>query len=961
MNRGKTVRLALILTLAVVGMAVSACAEDPAQFDQRFGVVATDSSGWTHSIMPVQGPQYFEPLRAAWWYNYTPQLASAEVSGLSLFWPGYQRLYMFWKALATTSDAAIQDYARAAKAADPNAIIWWAMSNEPNDRGQANQVAADFAAIYLKHHKNLRIGDPTCKIMGPGLLNWTFQSNSCYQTGKSWYEEFRNAWAANPDCVAYSQSINGTNYPPQDAFCMHAYDLRGQSPVPFAPDDWRWCRDQMVACHDNLQTYPETQGLKIWNTEFASLKAPTMTQAADCPVGLVLWMRQQPWVERWFWFFTHGDKHGEWPALHLIDDNGNLSQLGLAYRDLTLLPMDASFYHFPYNAGYDAAPSYVRAGWSQAAGMGETLNAPGCDMYLIQNMDYLANTMRGRRYAADNGYIYKVRFNYLTNYDNYLFKLTMDTSAGIDRWQMDQYGTHTGYVEVDLSDDPVRYVAFGLCAKRSSSYTYETANWRAIVSNVMLLTCPNPPIVTDDGATTTGSDRLHASWQPPAGGKQPIAEYQYAIGTTAKATDVVGWTSAGVSTSIDHTGLNLEDGVPYYISVRAKDSHGHWGAIGCSDGIRRVPVAPSLASAKGLAEGSYCAVEGLVVSAVLPGRVYVQSEDRSCGIAVVGPSQAGVGDRVTVLGALALSGKEAVIEGEIVSSASGEAPRPVALNNLSSGGGAQGVQPAVTDSAESDQTARGLSTVGLLVKLWGNVTYLDPAGAYLYLDDGGRVSDGSGHVGVRVDTVGMLQPALGTLACVTGVMSAGDVNGRCARVLRPRSASDVQTGRIDNYLANASFEYGGLAGWNVIGTAPDVVSGTYYFSIGPHTGSCFLGTYANNALKRGFVYQRVDVDPGGVYSASAWSRVLHSSSDSTAARNRIGVDPLGGTSPVSTSVVWSAWDERPDQYLSDWRLMTTPSVTAAGSKVTVFLMYDQQITFGVHVNCFDTVRLAPAE
>ena len=680
--------LAFLLLVA----SVTALAGDPATYDPRFAVVATDSSGYGGPLMPMQGPSFFDQIRTAWWYNYTPRIESYQVPGLMLFWPGYQRLYMFWRA-SGDSDAAIQNYASAAKAADPTRTIWWAMSNEPNDRGQANQTATSFAPIYLKYHKNLRIGDPTCKIMGCGLLDWRFTNSSCYQTGKSWYQEFRNAWAANPDCVAYSQSVNGTTYPPQDAFSLHSYDIRW-------PGYWRWCRDELMACYADLQTYPETQGLKVWNTEWGDLTAPTQAQAADIESGLALWMREQPWMEKWFLFYTHDDRYSGFGVLNLFDDAGNATQLGRVYRDLSLLPADEAFYHFPYSATWDTAADYVRPMWSKSNNVGESLNNPGCKFYLTNGIAYSANTMRGRKFAPDAGSIWKVRFNYLTNYDNSKCVFAMDTSAQTAKWQVDAFGVSTDYVEIDLSANPVNWVAFGLYIKTGFTYAYTTGDWRGLVANLMLFTCPSAPAVTDEGSVCVNPNHLGATWTVPAGGKQPIVEYEYCIGTSPKGSEVLAWTSAGASLSFSRDDLNLVDGVTYYVSVRAKDSHDHWGGAGCSDGITKVRRVATVGGAKREQAGAYFGLEDLVVSAVFSEGVYVQQADRSAGIKVLGISGVQTGDVVTVAGTIALDGHEAVLGGAtLVKSAPGIPPLPLGVTSRSVGGGPFGLQPGTPDTA----------------------------------------------------------------------------------------------------------------------------------------------------------------------------------------------------------------------------------------------------------------------
>jgi len=124
----------------------------------------------------------------------------------------------------------------------------------------------------------------------------------------------------------------------------------------------------------------------------------------------------------------------------------------------------------------------------------------------------------------------------------------------------------------------------------SADYTFATS-----APTVPDTTPPTTPVVTDDGDSTTNLTQLHATWtssDPESG----IAEYQYAIGTSAGATDVVDWTSAGTATSVTRTSLSLDAGTTYYFSVKAKNGEGLWSEAGTSNGIlaeEETPEEPS--------------------------------------------------------------------------------------------------------------------------------------------------------------------------------------------------------------------------------------------------------------------------------------------------------------------------------------------------------------------------------
>ena len=69
--------------------------------------------------------------------------------------------------------------------------------------------------------------------------------------------------------------------------------------------------------------------------------------------------------------------------------------------------------------------------------------------------------------------------------------------------------------------------------------------------------------VTEDQDWTNIDNELSGSWafEDSLSG---VASYQYAIGTSEGATDVVDWTENGLETSFNLNGLSLQSGVTYY-------------------------------------------------------------------------------------------------------------------------------------------------------------------------------------------------------------------------------------------------------------------------------------------------------------------------------------------------------------------------------------------------------------
>ncbi len=113
---------------------------------------------------------------------------------------------------------------------------------------------------------------------------------------------------------------------------------------------------------------------------------------------------------------------------------------------------------------------------------------------------------------------------------------------------------------------------------------------------VLDTTPPAIPVVIDEGDWTQSISRLSASWSS-SDFESGISEYQYAIGTSQGATNVVGWTSTGTSTLVVKTGLMLINAKTYYFSVKAKNGVNLWSEIGYSDGITvkisQPPAVPS--------------------------------------------------------------------------------------------------------------------------------------------------------------------------------------------------------------------------------------------------------------------------------------------------------------------------------------------------------------------------------
>lgn len=339
-----------------------------------------------------------------------------------------------------------------------------------------------------------------------------------------------------------------------------------------------------------------------------------------------------------------------------------------------------------------------------------------------------------------------------------------------------------------------------------------------------------------------------------------------------------------------------------------------------------------------------------------PDRIYVEQLNRTSGIAVLPASTAFPTDFVQAQGTLyTTTDGERVIKDAVVSTLQSNQtlPKPLGLSNLWLGGGEFGFQWAVLDRNLTGDFAMGLSNVGLVCHTWGTVSYVDPASAYFYLNDGSGLDDGSGHAGVRVATTSLPVPAIGAHVDVVGISSTMVINGKAVRLLRPRFVGDLSYASASNYLFGYGFEAETLANWISYGRVDGAQTGSWYGSITAHSGSWFFGNAANWDAKTGGLYQRVIAKSGKRYQAKAWSRIFWNGSYANSAQSRVGIDPNGGTDPSAASVVWSPTDTQPTSDYSTWVQLTTPTVTCSGDLITIFLDFTQTDTNGWHINSFD--------
>jgi len=265
------------------------------------------------------------------------------------------------------------------------------------------------------------------------------------------------------------------------------------------------------------------------------------------------------------------------------------------------------------------------------------------------------------------------------------------------------------------------------------------------------------------------------------------------------------------------------------------------------------PPADSIAYAKTFADTESVTITGKVVSATrtdFPNALYVQEPDRAGGIRVLFSGSLSHepvrGDTISVTGTI---GTGADIEREIDADTvtyvahPGE-PNPLGMPNRILGGSDFNIYtPGVN---WPDGSGVGLYNKGLLVKIWGKVTFVDTTNKCFYIDDGSGFDDGSDHIGVKVSwnwpTSGkpsILPPLADWYVSVTGISGSEDFgSSRIIRTLRPRDQSDIVVHKggtpivydpaeawQDEFAPSDSFDSGGTGPSSA--DSVDVATGAY--------------------------------------------------------------------------------------------------------------------------------------
>ncbi len=306
----------------------------------------------------------------------------------------------------------------------------------------------------------------------------------------------------------------------------------------------------------------------------------------------------------------------------------------------------------------------------------------------------------------------------------------------------------------------------GLTAAGNRRFAYNAVTWLAGAAGRPLVTVTTvPPAIVYDSLSLVGTvcDAQLAQY---------VLEY-------APVADQSVWTQVGpvhgasvINDALgtwDVTGVAAGD---YVLRVRATNSTAGQYSVNVPVRVDHPQALSTISEVAGLPVGTLVSLSDKCVVAGsddLVGRIYLEEDNRSNGIAVITTAAAPRGSRVSVIGTIGLdSGIRAINALNVtVQQPQGPIPAPLGVTNRSAG-----------------SAIAGLGTTGVLVKTWGKVISSDASGFI--------IDDGSCPGGLRVVTgYGSSAITPPDTEHVVSVVGIGASDGGAPAVVT-RTSTDVQ-------------------------------------------------------------------------------------------------------------------------------------------------------------------------
>lgn len=233
---------------------------------------------------------------------------------------------------------------------------------------------------------------------------------------------------------------------------------------------------------------------------------------------------------------------------------------------------------------------------------------------------------------------------------------------------------------------------------------------------------------------------------------------------------------------------------PMYACLNTWDSGIHWYefapmASGQAWGIYGATffsmIGPTVSTAKTSGNNATAKIHGGLVTAAFTDYFYVESPDQQCGLRVNKTAHGlATGMRVDLSGTMkASTDGERYLDCSYAAQDGTGTVKPLGIRNDALGGTSWRYNSSTGAGQQGITNAHGLNNLGLLVRAWGRVTY--KGSGYVYIDDGSKLRDNSGHIGIKITASGTL-PNVNDFVQVTGISSCFKSGGTVYRVVRAK-------------------------------------------------------------------------------------------------------------------------------------------------------------------------------
>lgn len=160
--------------------------------------------------------------------------------------------------------------------------------------------------------------------------------------------------------------------------------------------------------------------------------------------------------------------------------------------------------------------------------------------------------------------------------------VTIGTAADLIRYQNSDPNSPNGRIYSVVTDNSGNFSSVGELALN--------IDW----------TAPSIPVIQDglsaDVDQFVTPAEISANWSAASDQHSDIAFYELAVGTSSGAQDVIAFTNVGTSLSYTITGLSLNYGQMYYVTVRTTNGAGLTSLISSDGQLLQVPTNPPVAN-----------------------------------------------------------------------------------------------------------------------------------------------------------------------------------------------------------------------------------------------------------------------------------------------------------------------------------------------------------------------------